>query len=142
MPYRTAAVIYQQSQRLTVQALATIAIAVGVAILIGGPERFDHAPSLTVASQVPGGWLTWGVTATAIGAWTLFSSRHWEHRRGVMLGLLAQSIFFSFWTVTIGVSSYQQPFSPLTGIAVYGGYSVACSICYVAGHELRKAGAP
>lgn len=129
--------IYQASQRLTIQALAVIAILVGVAILLGGPERFNHAPSLQAAAQVPGGWVTWGTLAILVGGWTLGASHRW-HRQRVMWGLLAQTIFFSFWTVTIAASAVQQPTSPLTGIAVYGGYSVACSICYVAGHELRK----
>lgn len=137
MPERLAGTIYQQSQRLTIQALAVISLLVGVAILVGGPERFNHSAALVTASQVPGGWITWGVLAVLVGAWTLGSSHHW-HRRGVMYGLLAQSIFFMFWTVTLTVSCFQQPNAPMTGIAVYGGYSVACSICFVTGHELRR----
>lgn len=139
MPERAAAIIYRESTRLTVRALATIAVAVGAAILVGGPERFNHSPSLAIAASSPGGWVTWGILDIFIGGWTLAASRHW-HRRAVMWGLLAQTVLFSFWTVTIGVSSLHSPTAPLTGIAVYGGYSVACSICFVAGHELRKVG--
>lgn len=137
MPYQAAARIYQQSTRITARALASISLLVGAAILIGGPDRFNYSPAFATAATVPGGWVTWGILDAVVGTWTLIASHNW-HRREVMWGLLAQTVLFSFWTVTIGYASVMQPRSPFTGVAVYGGYTVACSICYVAGHELRK----
>ncbi len=133
-----AAITYQESNRAVIRALALIAFVVGLAIILGGPERFNHTPSLSVAAQFPGGWVSWGVAAMGIGAWTTVASIGW-HRRGVMFGMLAQTLFFSFWTVTIGVSAFQQPTAPLTGIGVYGGYSLTCAIKFVAGRELARA---
>lgn len=132
-------VIYRQAQRFLVRSLAGISAAFGVALLLGGGRRFDAAtPTFTYAAAVPGSFHTWGYAALTLGVFTFVASFHW-HRRAVMWGLLGQCVLFAFFTVSIAVSAAQDPTTPYTGIVIYGGYSLICTIAYVAGHELRKA---
>jgi hypothetical protein len=88
---------------------------------------------------VPGGYLTWGILALGIGLFSVASSHHWAHRRNVMIGLLAQTVLFMFFTISLLASVIQSPEAPLTGIAIYGGYTILCAIAYAVGHELRRA---
>jgi hypothetical protein len=131
-------VIYRQAQRFIVRVLAGISIAFGLSLLIGGTARFESSPTFAYASAMPGSYRTWGVAALLVGAGTYAASFHWR-RRPVMWGLLAQCVLFAFFTVTIAVSAVQDPITPFTGVVIYGGYSLLCSVAYVAGHELRKA---
>lgn len=131
------AVIYRRAQRFLVRVLAWIAIGFGLALLLGREARFSSTPSFAYADAMPGTYTTWGTAALLIGVFTYVSSFHW-HRRGVMLGLLAQCVAFAFFAITIGVSALQDRTSPFTGVVIYGGYSVICSVAYVTGHELRK----
>lgn len=133
-------VIYRQAQRFIVRALAGISALFGVALLVGGRARFESTPTFNYADAMPGSYRTWGVAALTVGAFTYAASVRWQHRRGVMWGLLAQCVLFAFFTVTIAVSVVQEPTGPLTGVVIYGGYSLLCSVAYVAGHELRKVG--
>jgi hypothetical protein len=133
----TQVVIYRQGQRFHVRTLAWISILFGLSLLAGGRARFDSTPTFAYAAAVPGSYRTWGAIAVAAGVFTYAASFHW-HRRQVMWGLLAQCVVFAFFTVTIAVSVVQNPTTPLTGVVIYGGYSVFCAVAYVTGHELRK----
>lgn len=135
MPERLA---YQLGQRMEVQALGGVSVAVGLSILVGGHARFDHAPSFYVARQVPGGYLTWGLLALGIGAFTLAASHRWRHRLNVMVGLAAQTVLFMFWTISILFSDLQDQHAPYTGVAIYGGYTVLCAIAYTVGVDLER----
>jgi uncharacterized membrane protein HdeD (DUF308 family) len=130
------AVIYRHAQRFLVRTLAGISALFGLSLLVGGQARFG-TPTLTYAAAMPGSFRTWGAAALAMGVFTYAASFHW-HRRAVMWGLLAQCVVFAFFTVTIAVSAVQDPTTPFTGIVIYGGYSVICTLAYGAGHELRR----
>jgi hypothetical protein len=131
---------YKWGQRYEIRALALVALAVGVAILVGGHTRFDHAPAFATARTVLGGYYTWGLLMIAVGGWTLGASLRWK-RPWVMVGLLMQCVIFAFFTITLVMAAWQTPTTAWTGVAIYGGYSVLCAIAYVVGHELRRAGA-
>lgn len=130
------AVIYRQGQRFIVRTLAGISIAFGLSLLIGGQRRFAGTPTFAYAAAVPGSFRTWAVAAVLVGTFTALASFR-PHIRPVMIGLLACCVLFAFFTVSIAVSAAQDPDTPLTGIAIYGGYSVLCAIAYVVGRELR-----
>lgn len=135
MPDRVA---YQMGQRFSVQALALIAVAVGVSILLGGHQRFDNAPSFATAKAMPGGYLFWALAMLVSGAWTFVSTMTGWRRRGVMLGLFAQCVLFFFFTIALGFAAAQTTTTPWTGVAIYGGYCVLCAGAYAVGHELRR----
>jgi hypothetical protein len=132
-------VAYQMGQRFLVQALAVIAVAVGVAILAGGHERFDSSPAFATAKAMPGGYLFWALAMIGFGAWTYTATLlHWS-RRGVMTGLFAMCVLFFFFTIALGFAAAETATTPWTGVAIYGGYSVLCAGAYAVGHELRRA---
>lgn len=129
---------YKIGVRLGVQALALIAIAVGVSLLVGGHERFDNAPSFTYAKSAPGGYLFWALLMAATGGWTLGSTVHGWRRRGVMAGLFAMCSLFTYFTIALYLAAASTATTPWTGCAIYGGYSVLCAGAYVVGHELGR----
>jgi hypothetical protein len=132
-----AADIYRWAWRLMIRALAWIAVLFGAALVFGGSDRFHNVASYAYATVIPGEHITWGLAAATTGAWTIGSSIRW-HRRLVMGGLLAQCVIFGFFAVSIGASAAADHTAPFGGLVIYGGYSVLCSIAYVAGHELRR----
>lgn len=134
-------VVYRMGQHFSVQALALIAVAVGVSILIGGHARFDNAPSFASAKQAPGGYLFWALLMIAVGGWTFMSALFGWHRRSVMVGLFAMCSLFTYFTYTLALAAAETRSTPWTGVAIYGGYSVLCAGAYAVGHELRKTNA-
>lgn len=134
-PYRLVA--YQFGHRAMIATLATVGVALGVAMIVGGPERFS-SPGFRTARVVPGGVYTWGGMLTAAGLLTAAGIiRHWS-RRIVMAGMACEGCWFAFFAVSLGVATFSDPHVAVTGPIVYSGVAVLCAIGYDTGSELRR----
>jgi hypothetical protein len=108
--------------------------ALGLALLVGGPQRFA-ASSFATARMVPGQHITWGLmfllgsTLTLLGAW-----RRWRGLNRV--GLLGIALGFLFLDISLIVTAVNDPKAPITGAVIYAVVAAACLSAWGTAKEL------
>jgi hypothetical protein len=116
----------QWAVRVIVASLALFASALGVAILVSGPERFG-AVTFAVALRLPGAPATWGATILLAGLITL---------AGILLGraivVAAGMLLAGAWCLLFAsaflAAQLQYPSANSTAFWIY---SAASSICLI-----------
>lgn len=127
---------YQFAVRSWLTCLAVLGIAMGLAMVAGGPQRFGAA-GFASARLVPGGVYSWGGLLAVAGAITLTGILGRWRRRIVMLGLLLEGAWFAFFAVALGSAAVADPHVAVTGPIVYGCVAALCAIGYDTGRWLR-----
>lgn len=134
-PYRLAA--YQFSTRATILCLAAGGAVLGVAMILGGPDRFG-APGFATARLVQGGVYTWGaVLMTSSGVSLAGIVRGWS-RRVVMAGMALEGCWFAFFAVALGLAAFRDPKVAVTGPIIYTVIAIVCAVGFDTGRELRR----
>jgi hypothetical protein len=111
--------IYVLAFRVLSRGYGGLGLALGLAILAGGADRFG-ARALATAREVPGGYVTWGVLAAAFGAAVLAGSLT-RARRLVALATSAMTCWHLFFAVSLGLSALQDSRAGVTGAITYTG---------------------
>jgi hypothetical protein len=133
-PYRL--VTYRFATRATTLALASGGTFLGVAMILGGPERFS-SPGFATARLVPGGVYAWGGMLAAAGAVTLLGIHLQWARRTVMAGMALEGCWFAFFALTLAIAALHDPKVAVTGPVIYALVSMICAIEFQAGRGLR-----
>jgi hypothetical protein len=128
--------VYKLAVRSAVRTFATGAVVMGALVAWGGPGRFA-VPALETARLVPGGAYTWAglIAAGGLVCWAGIAM-HWC-RLVVCTGLALQFLWFLFFDVSLWLTAFADPATPVTGPVVYALLAVVCLILYSAGHQLH-----
>ena len=116
----------QWAVRVIVTALGTFGVAIGLGILVGGPERFG-AVGYTVARQLPGAPWSWGVTILVSGITTI---------TGIFLGralvVAVGMLIAGFWCLLFaGAFLLAQLQYPGANSTAFWMYSASAAICLI-----------
>lgn len=110
-------------ERLLSQWVTGIMIAVhwglGLAILIGGKERFSLPSYQPLIDLVGGETWVWGV-AIAASAWLMMTPFKWLN----VLGLLVGVAWMNMWMALFAVSVIHYPTSAATAMVAYAGFAM------------------
>lgn len=136
MPQRAAYAVYQGTHRDIVRVLSFGAVAFGLGLIGGGPDRFG-SPGFATARLMPGGCYTWGTLIALFGATALAGVAAGWRRRVVMTGLYLQGTWFLFWAVTLFNSYRDDSRVASTGWMIYGLVSAILFMLATTGHNLR-----
>lgn len=128
---------YEWYANCTVYLALLAALALSLAILLGGPRRFS-APSFAVARLIPGEQATWGGILLGLGLIMAFGVAMEWHAHLIMIGFLGMAAWYGFFALTLGVSSFREPSSALTGMCAYGTLSALCVLGWACGEGLRS----
>lgn len=102
--------------------LATVMLALGVAILLGGPKRFGGL-SYSFALEIPGAPWSWGALAFIAGS-ALLSGTFVEDNRLVALGGFACGFWCLFFAITFARAAAKYEQANTTAMVAYVGYAV------------------
>lgn len=128
--------VYVLAFRLLSRGYATLGLLLGGALVAGGPDRFSSR-ALATAREVPGGHLTWGVLAAALGAAMLAASTA-RMRRAVAAGASALACWHGFFAATLGFSAFQDPRAGITGAITYSGLAALGCVLAAAVREVGR----
>ena len=127
--------------RWVVQALArwwgTVAIAVGMLIILGGEERWS-SPSFAAALLVPGAPASWGLVVATFGALTLVGS-FTPRLKVTAAGLFGVAVWCLFFAGAMLKTALDNPGAASTGAAVYTGVAVTTLVLCAAYWRSRDA---
>jgi hypothetical protein len=108
----------------------TAAIVLGFLIILGGEPRFA-GPAYSVALTYPGAPESWGVVVGGLGLVGLVSSLMGRLTliRWTLFGVAVWGIFFA---ISIWQAALQTPTAGITGVVVYGWFSINAVVLAVA----------
>lgn len=113
----------KQSEHLLTQWVTTVMIVVhwglGIAILVGGPQRFSPPTYQPLIDLAMGQTWVWGVHIAISGLLMTVPFR-WPQIIGLWLGM----VWMIMWTVLFSVSVTQSPVSAATPAVAYAGFAM------------------
>lgn len=133
------AVVAQWFVRCVTRLIAAYAVVVGVAILIGGPQRFAGL-SYRVAIQTPGAPSSWGVAIILAGVLMLAGSL-FAMPRIIALGALLGAIWAALFAWAFSVAAIRYDEANTTAQWAYLTLFVLCGLIsgvHIAMHPLRR----
>lgn len=120
---RTWFVLGYLEERLIAQWVTGIMIAVhwglGLAILIGGRERFSLPSYKPLIEMVDGNTWVWGVLI-CLSAWLMMTPFKWMNCAGLLLGIA----WMNMWMALFAISVLHYPTSAATAMVAYAGFAM------------------
>lgn len=116
---------------------ATLALVIGIGIMIGGRARFS-GQAYETALAYPGAPWSWGVVAASLGCWGILASLRGlpRHVSFALMGLGAWAFFFA---ISFLESAFTNPNVGLTGPIIYGYLTLTSIFLAVAHWNSRRA---
>lgn len=111
-------------ERLLARVLGAIHIALGVAVLAGGPDRFPP-PNYEVLLRVTDG-VVWPYGSVWIlgGSLMFFCKSLWGRAAGVFVVIVLANV----WAALFGIAAHENPTASYTPSVAYGGYALLNSV--------------
>jgi hypothetical protein len=113
-----------------VQALArwlcTYGVVQGIFVIAGGRKRWSGS-SFETALLVPGAPASWGWALLVIGLAGIICSLR-GRIRGVALTLYGVTVWFAFFTISLGKTALEVPEAATTGVVTYGALAVISAV--------------
>jgi len=109
--------VAQWAVRAVTRALALYAIAIGLAIIVGGPTRFGGV-SYLVALKLPGAPMSWGVAILLAGA-VAMTGTVLGRPPLVGIGLIAAALWSLLFGSAFAIATWQYPEASSTAMWVY-----------------------
>jgi hypothetical protein len=129
-----AAVVYRWAVQALVTTLGFGAATLGLAVYLGGMDRFGGAPFAT-ARLVPGSPWTWGLVIGLAGVLTLVGAAM-NSRRFLRTGLFIQAFWYLFFDISLIAAAVADPHVPLTGCVIYLMISAVVLVVWGASRDL------
>ena len=116
----------QWAVRTVTTTFAIMGSLLGIAIIVGGPERFSGI-SYTVALQLPGAPWSWGAIILACGLTTLTGV--FVGRPGIAgIGMMLAGCWCLAFAIAFAISSFRYPTANTTAFFIYGSAAILCFI--------------
>lgn len=112
--------IYEEVDRILARILGAIHIALGLAVQIGGPERFPH-PNYDPLLEVSNGYVWPYGLGWILGGILMVMPCRIQLR---YLGMSIIIILSNVWAALFAVAAYEDVEAALTPTAAYGGYAL------------------
>lgn len=112
--------VWAEVDRLMARILGFIHIALGVAVLLGGPERFPPPNYGPLLSFSDGEVWPYGIIWIFGGLLMMFCRNVW----GRLVGMFIIVVLANLWAALFGLAAYQDPTASFTPTVAYGGYAL------------------
>lgn len=116
--------VWERVERLLARLLGTIHVTLGIAVLVGGSERFPP-PNYEVLLRMTDG-VVWPHGSMWIlgGSLMVGCKSSWGRATGTLIVIFLSNV----WAVLFGVAAYESPNASFTPTVAYGGYALLNSV--------------